>query len=277
MVDRPGWSTTGGTTRTEIKARFAASTHAANAGRRVGGADAFVGLSVAGVVTKEMSRTMADRTDHLRARQPRSRDPAGRRPGRRAPRRDHGNGAQRLPEPGEQRSRVSVHFPRCAGRSRARDQSKGMKIAPRRRSPSWPRSRSPKRSLRAYGIDRFQLRPRIPDSEAVRSPRLLRVSPAVARAAMEPVSRARRMRLEEYTESARIAARPSARSHAGHHLTGAARPEADRFPGRRARAHHPRRRREREEGIGSAVLLGEPAASTGSARRPGAPRLIERG
>ena len=92
------------------KAEFAFETSARSLADALRGADVLLGLSSAGPVTQDMVRRDGGAADPLRLRQPRSRDQLSRREGRAAGR-DHGHGALRLSEPGEQRPRLPLPLP----------------------------------------------------------------------------------------------------------------------------------------------------------------------
>jgi malate dehydrogenase (oxaloacetate-decarboxylating)(NADP+) len=83
------------------------------------GADVFLGLSKAGLCTAEMLKTMAKKPLIFALANP---DPEISYSDAKAaaPRRDRGDRAQRLPQPGQQRARVPLHLPGRAGRARRR-------------------------------------------------------------------------------------------------------------------------------------------------------------
>ncbi len=81
------------------------------------GADVFVGLSKGNVVNADMVRSMAERPVVFALANPDPEIPyeeaiASRRG------RDRGHGPQRPSQPGEQRARLPLHFPRGLGRAR---------------------------------------------------------------------------------------------------------------------------------------------------------------
>ncbi len=110
---------------------------------------------------------MARGPDRLRAGQPRPRDHAGGREGR-AARRHHGDGPLGLSQPGQQRPRLPVHLPRRARRAGHGDQ-RGDEAG---RLPGPGGARQDGRAgLGVEGLRRpdFPVRPRVPDSQALRS------------------------------------------------------------------------------------------------------------
>ena len=150
------------------KARFAQPTDARSLADIIAGADVFLGLSAGGVLTAALVKKMARAAADPRPGQSAAGDPSGGGAGRPPGRRDR-NGAQRLPESGEQCAVLSVHFPRRAGRrrhhhhaldgnsGRARDRGARPPGAERRRRGRLRRHRGP------------ELRSAIPHSQAVRS------------------------------------------------------------------------------------------------------------
>ena len=137
------------------KARFARKDDGARTlADAMRGADVFLGLLEGGARARsEMLKTMAPQPHHLRARQPRSRDQL---PGRQggAPRRDRRHGAQRLPEPGQQRARLPVHLPGRAGRAGQGHQRGDEARGGARAGGSWRTRRCPTRVAEAYGVRR---------------------------------------------------------------------------------------------------------------------------
>ena len=95
------------------KARFATDRPARTLAEAIDGADVFLGVSVAGVVTKEMVLSMADAPIVFALANP---DPEISYPAARAARSDvlMATGRSRLPQPGQQRARLPVHLPRRA-------------------------------------------------------------------------------------------------------------------------------------------------------------------
>ena len=83
------------------------------------GADAYIGVSGPGAVSPAAVRTMAPGAIVFAMANPHPRGAAGR---RRRPRSGHSHRTIRLPEPDQQRARISRRLPRCAGRPRKHDQ-----------------------------------------------------------------------------------------------------------------------------------------------------------
>ncbi len=103
------------------KAQFAVKTSERTLTDALSGADVFVGLSTKGIVTGEMLKKMArDPIVFALANPEPEITPEEARAAR--PDVDHGDGPQRLPEPGQQRARLPVHLPRRPGRRRLGDQ-----------------------------------------------------------------------------------------------------------------------------------------------------------
>ena len=95
------------------KARFATDRPARTLAEAIDGADVFLGVSVAGMVTKEMVLSMADAPIVFALANP---DPEISYPAARAARSDvlMATGRSDYPEPGQQRARLPVYLPRCA-------------------------------------------------------------------------------------------------------------------------------------------------------------------
>ena len=101
----------------EYKAARAVKTEARTLADAMNGADVFVGLSVKGLVTKEMVASMAKDPVIFALANP---DPEILPEDVAEVRSDahHGHGALRLPQPGEQRPRLPLHLPGRSGRAR---------------------------------------------------------------------------------------------------------------------------------------------------------------
>jgi len=121
-------------------------------------ADVFVGLSVKGAFTQEMLRSMAARADrlchgqsgpgnHVRGR-------AGSTQGR-----AHVYRANGLSQPGEQRARLSVYFPRRTGMWHATAINEEMKLAATKALAALAKEDVPDSVCHAYGVDRIQFGP----------------------------------------------------------------------------------------------------------------------
>ena len=151
----------------EDKIVFAQDTPQRTLAEVIAGADIFLGLSAAGVLKPEMVATMAPRPVDLRARQSDAGDPA-RGGARGAQRRDRRHRAHRLPEPDQQRPLLPVHLPRRARLRRDDDHGRDgdRRGARHRRAGAGRAERGRDGGLRRRDA---QLRPRVPDPEAVRS------------------------------------------------------------------------------------------------------------
>ena len=148
------------------------------------GADVFLGLSAGGVLKPEMVSGDGREAADPGARQPDARDHAGRgAPGE--PGRDDLHRPFGLSEPGQQRAVLSLHLPWSARRRRDRRSTRQMKAAAVRAIAALAREPPSDVVARAYGgVTRLFG----PDSliPSPFDPRLiLRIAPAVARAAME--------------------------------------------------------------------------------------------
>ena len=162
----------------KYKARFAKETSARTLADALRGADVFVGLSSGNCVTPEMLMGMANDPHRVRDGQPGSGDSL-RRGGQGASRHHHVHGPLGLSQPGEQRPRLPVHFPRSAGRARHGHQR-------RDEAGRHPRPGRPGQGGRAgFGPRRLRrrpdgVRPRVHHPQAVRSARceLARFNPS---------------------------------------------------------------------------------------------------
>ena len=166
----------------------------------------------------------------------------------------------RLSQPGQQRPLLSLHFPRRARRRRERDQRGDEEGRGRRRSPSWRARRPPRSSpkLMAAQSTLFGKTSLIPSPF---DPRLmLRIAPAVARAAMESGRRApadrRFRRLRRSAQPLRL---PLRLHHEAAVRQGARGEEdASSIPRARTSACCARRRWCWRSGIAEPVLIGRP-------------------
>ena len=98
----------------ESKSKFARDTAARTLADALAGADVFLGCSAPGVVSAEMVKSMADRPHFAGPCQPRARDSPRNRIGR-TTRLHHRHGSLGLPQPGQQRLVLSLHFQRRLG------------------------------------------------------------------------------------------------------------------------------------------------------------------
>ncbi len=196
MVDSKGVITTDREGVNEYKARFAAETDAETLHDAMKGADVFVGLSVAGLVSKEMVRDMADSPIIFALANP---DPEIL-PEEVAEVRDDALMATGRSDYPNQVNNV-LGFPfifRGALDVRARGINEEMKMAATRALAELVREDVPEAVARAYGEETFRFGPEylIPKPFDYRV--LLWVAPAVARAAMESGVARIHIDLEEY-------------------------------------------------------------------------------
>ena len=150
------------------KAQWARKTEARDLGDAMKGADIFLGLSAADVVSADMVKSMAEGPDPHGARQPQSGNQTRART-RGAARLHHRHRPLGLSQPGQQRAVLPLHLPRRARCRRDDDQ---------RRDEARVRARA-RRSRRGRGLGHRRQRlwrsvavvwTRVPDPQAVRSP-----------------------------------------------------------------------------------------------------------
>jgi malate dehydrogenase (oxaloacetate-decarboxylating)(NADP+) len=183
----------------DYKERFANDTPLRTLEEALVGADLFCGVSVAGVLTQDMVRTMADKPIIFAMANP-------------EPEISFPDAVEARPDCIMATGRSDYHnqvnnvlcFPflfRGALDVRAREINTEMKIAAVRAIADLAKEEVPDRVLRAYGVERFEFGPTylIPTPFDPRA--LLRIAPAVARAAMETgVARRPIEDLDKYTE-----------------------------------------------------------------------------
>ena len=149
------------------KARYAASTDLRTVGEAMAGADAFLGVSTAGLIDADMVRAMARDPLVLALANPRPRDLPARR-ARGAARCDDRDRAVGLSQPGQQRALLSVPVPRRA-RCRREDgkpcHESGLRARPSRARPQ----RAARDRPRDLSGRTPRVRTRIPRAETVRS------------------------------------------------------------------------------------------------------------
>ena len=204
------------------------------------GADIFFGLSAKGALTPGHGQKHGARSDHFRDGESRSGDHAGRRE-EGARRRDHRDRPLRLSQPGQQRPRISLYFPRRARRARQDDQHGDED----RRGARARRPRARGRSRRSGGgLSRREaaLRPRLHHSGSVRS------APHSCRADRGRQGRdGLRGRAAADRRSRRLQgaivgpSRPDRRRDAAHHRARPPHAQTRRVRRRRGRAGDPRR------------------------------------
>ncbi len=164
------------------KARFATNRPVRSLAEAIDGADVFLGLSVAGTVTKDMVLSMTDAPIIFALANP---DPEISYPAARAARSDVLMATGRSDYPNQVNNVLGFPFIfRGALDVRARAIDKGMMAAAARALADLAKEDVPDSVLRAYGVDRLQFGPEylIPKPLDPRVP--LRVAPAVAAAAM---------------------------------------------------------------------------------------------
>ncbi len=181
------------------KARFASSTKARTLAEAFEGADVFLGVSVAGTVTKEMVQSMGEQPIVFALANP---DPEISYPDARAARPDVIMATGRSDYPNQVNNVLGFPFIfRGALDVRARAIDDGMKIAAARALAALAKDDVPDSVLRAYGVDRLDFGPDylIPKPLDPRVP--LRVAPAVAGAAMKSGVARNVLDLDAYTEA----------------------------------------------------------------------------
>ena len=183
MTDSRGLLHTGREDLTDIKREFAVETDARTLDDAMVGADAFVGVSVAGTVSKEMVRSMADRPIVFALANP---DPEIAYPDAKAARDDVVMATGRSDYPNQVNNVLGFPFIfRGALDVRARAVSEKMKIAATMALAELAREPVPDAVLRAYDMERLQFGPEYLIPKPFDSRVLWTVAPAVAKAAMD--------------------------------------------------------------------------------------------
>jgi len=180
------------------KARFATDGPARTLAEAIDGADIFLGVSVAGMVTKEMVLSMADAPIVFALANP---DPEISYPAARDARSDVLMATGRSDYPNQVNNVLGFPFIfRGALDVRARTIDNGMMVAAARALADLAKEDVPNSVLRAYGVDRLEFGPEylIPKPLDPRVP--LRVAPAVAAAAMASGVARNTLDLAAYTE-----------------------------------------------------------------------------
>ena len=180
------------------KARFATDRPARTLAEAIDGADVFLGVSVAGMVTKEMVLSMADAPIVFALANP---DPEISYPAARDARSDVLMATGRSDYPNQVNNVLGFPFIfRGALDVRARTIDNGMMVAAARALADLAKEDVPNSVLRAYGVDRLEFGPEylIPKPLDPRVP--LRVAPAVAAAAMASGVARNTLDLAAYTE-----------------------------------------------------------------------------
>jgi malate dehydrogenase (oxaloacetate-decarboxylating)(NADP+) len=181
------------------KERFASSTSARTLAEAVASADVFLGVSVAGTVTKEMVQSMADRPIVFALANP---DPEITYPDAKAARADVIMATGRSDYPNQVNNVLGFPFIfRGALDVRATAIDDGMKVAAARALAELAKEDVPDAVLRAYGIDSLRFGPEylIPKPLDPRVP--LRVAPAVVAAAMESGVARVQIDVQTYTDA----------------------------------------------------------------------------
>jgi malate dehydrogenase (oxaloacetate-decarboxylating)(NADP+) len=181
------------------KERFASSTSARTLAEAFTSADVFLGVSVAGTVTKEMVQAMADRPIVFALANP---DPEITYPDAKAARGDVIMATGRSDYPNQVNNVLGFPFIfRGALDVRATAIDDGMKVAAARALAELAKEDVPDAVLRAYGIDSLRFGPEylIPKPLDPRVP--LRVAPAVVAAAMESGVARVQIDVQTYTDA----------------------------------------------------------------------------
>ena len=241
---------------TDIKLEFARSTEARTLADALVGADAFVGVSVAGAMTKEMVASMADSPLVFALANP---DPEISYEDAREARADAIIATGRSDYPNQVNNVLGFPFIfRGALDVRATGVSEGMKIAAARALADLAREPVPESVLKAYGLDRLAFGPDYLIPKPFDSRVLWTVAPAVAQAASdEGLAREPISDVIAYGEALR------ARFQSTYSLVQAVTVRAKRRPKTVVYPHGDdlrivrAARRVLDEGIGNPVLLGD--------------------
>jgi malate dehydrogenase (oxaloacetate-decarboxylating)(NADP+) len=258
MVDSKGVVHTGRDDLNDIKRELARDTDARTLEDAMNGADAFVGVSVAGTVTKEMIQSMADDPIVFALANP---DPEITYPDAKAARSDVIMATGRSDYPNQVNNVLGFPFIfRGALDVRSRAVSESMKIAAVHALADLAREPVPDSVLRAYDLERLQFGPEYLIPKPFDSRVLWRVAPAVARAAMEEgLARAPIEDFDEYVTQLQ------SRFRASYGLINAITTRAMEHPKKVVYPHAEdvriirAARRVTDEGIANAILLGDAA------------------
>ena len=256
MVDSTGVIHAGRDDLNDIKKEFAVDTDARTLDDAMAGADVFMGVSIAGTVSKEMIQSMADSPIVFALANP---DPEISYPDATAARSDVIMATGRSDYPNQVNNVLGFPFIfRGALDVRSRAVSEKMKIAATRALAELAREPVPDSVLRAYDLERLSFGPEYLIPKPF-DPRVLwRVAPAVARAAMEEgLARAPIADFDEYI------AQLQTRFNASFGLINAITTRAMEQPKKVVYPHAEdvrmirAARRVTDEGIASVVLLGD--------------------
>ncbi len=183
MTDSRGVIHTGRDDLNDIKQEFAIDTAARTLEDAMAGADAFIGVSVAGTVTKEMVQSMADKPIVFALANP---DPEITYPDAKAARPDVIMATGRSDYPNQVNNVLGFPFIfRGALDVRSRGVSEKMKIAATHALADLAREPVPDAVLRAYNLDQLRFGPEYLIPKPFDARVLTEVAPAVARTAME--------------------------------------------------------------------------------------------
>jgi malate dehydrogenase (oxaloacetate-decarboxylating)(NADP+) len=183
LVDTRGVIHAGRDDLNDTKREFAVETHARTLEDALMGADALVGVSVAGTVSKEMVQSMAPHPIVFALANP---DPEISYPDAKAAREDVIMATGRSDYPNQVNNVLGFPFIfRGALDVRARAVSEGMKAAAAHALADLAREPVPDSVLRAYDLERLQFGPEYLIPKPFDSRVLWRVAPAVAKAAMD--------------------------------------------------------------------------------------------
>jgi malate dehydrogenase (oxaloacetate-decarboxylating)(NADP+) len=258
MVDSTGVIHSGRDDLNDIKKEFAVDTDARTLDDAMVGADVFMGVSIAGTVSKEMIQSMAESPIVFALANP---DPEISYPDATAARSDVIMATGRSDYPNQVNNVLGFPFIfRGALDVRSRAVSEKMKVAATRALAELAREPVPDSVLRAYDLDRLSFGPEYLIPKPF-DPRVLwRVAPAVARAAMEEgLARAPIADFDEYV------AQLQTRFNASFGLINAITTRAMEQPKKVVYPHAEdvrmirAARRVTDEGIASVVLLGDAA------------------
>ncbi|HEU4319230.1 MAG TPA: NADP-dependent malic enzyme [Acidimicrobiia bacterium] len=255
MTDTTGVVHSGRDDLNDIKREFAVETDARTLEDAMVGADAFIGVAVAGIVTKEMVQSMADTPIVFALANP---DPEITYPDAKAARDDVIMATGRSDYPNQVNNVLGFPFIfRGALDVRARGVSEGMKVAAAHALADLAREPVPDSVLRAYDLETLAFGPDYLIPKPF-DPRVLwTVAPAVAKAAVEEgLARSPIEDFDAYKNELQ------SRFRASHSLIAAITNRAIEHPKRVVYPHGNdvrlirAARRVRDEGIGSPVLLG---------------------
>ena len=152
-----------------------------------------------------------------------------------ARRRHHGHRPLRLSQPGQQRARLPLHLPRRPGRARHAAINEEMKMAAVHALAKLAREEVPESVCRAYGDVKFSsaANTSFPSRSIPRA--LLRVAPAVAKAAMDSgVARQPIEDMAKYMEHLEALQGKAKETMRHDHQQGQGRPQTDCLPRRGA-------------------------------------------